>query len=108
MTGLKVGLTLAGIKSKTCRSIGFLLFLLRLCNFIIDVGFCRLQKYEILRHFHFLKFRIVVIINLQNKYIYNSYLSQSSDYQTHQFKCQRLSKYPSMTELDGFFASQTL
>ena len=40
---------------------GFLLFLLRLCNFIFALSFCRLQKYEILRHFHLLKFRIVVM-----------------------------------------------
>jgi hypothetical protein len=34
--------------------------LLRLCSFIISARFVHLQKYEILRHFFFLKFRIVV------------------------------------------------
>jgi len=49
---------------------GFLIFLLRLCNLIISAGVSPLQKYEILRHFHLGKFRIAVMMS-DKKLIYS-------------------------------------
>ena len=42
-----------------------MLFFNCLCIFICEVSFSQFQNYELLRYFHFLKFRIVVNLHIE-------------------------------------------